>query len=277
MKNENKHYGSKKEIAIVNSITGTRFLASFLILPIFKALGGIGAAIYSGIFLATDFIDGKLARKFKASTFFGAAFDGATDKTFGILSFGILMTQNPIVFSIPLLLETMIVLAQNKKMKKGMNVKTNMIGKIKTVFLGLSVVASFIAVDLLDIKPFVEYIKYSSLDKVASIKESLLLLGIELPMIIMQILTFNSYNKESKKDDVVEKDTLNKELSIEEDIERINKSLENITEQKALLEEKMNLLEKMKALKGVLFDPEYYENNKDMPIRNLTKELFKKN
>lgn len=277
---ENKKFGTKKEIAIVNSVTGTRFLASFLVIPTFKVLGGVSAAVFSGIFLLTDFIDGFLARKFKASTFFGAAFDGATDKAYGIISFALLMTINPVIFAIPLLFEMAIVVAQNKKMKKGMNIKSNMIGKIKTWFLGLSIVGSFIAVDLLNLPPFIEYIKYASLDKVATIKESLLLLGIELPAIVFQLMTFNSYNKESKEELPIEEekiveDNLNKEDEVLEDNATIK--LQEIANEKESLQEEMKLLEKMKALGNALFDPEYYDKNKDMPIRSLTKELFKKN
>lgn len=280
MKNDNhEKFGNKKDIAIVNGITGTRFLASFLLIPFFKTLGGISAAIFSGVFLLTDCIDGFLARKLKASTFFGAAFDGATDKSFGIISFALLMTVNPIIFSIPLLLEFAIMIAQNSKMKKGMNVKSNMIGKIKTWFLGLSIVGSFIAVDLLNLPAFSEYIKYASLDKIATIKESLLLLGIELPTIVFQLLTFNSYHKESKEKTFIEDKIVVPDLNIEEPILEDNPTmkLQEIALEKEILQEEMNLLEKAKIMSNALFDPEYYEKNKNMPIRSLTKELFKKN
>jgi len=277
-KQDDKKYANKKEIAIVNSVTGARFLASFFVIPTFKILGGISAAIFSAIFLLSDFFDGYLARKFKASTFFGAAFDGVTDKAYGIISFALLMTINPILFSIPLLLETAIVVAQNKKMKKGMNVKSNMIGKIKTWFLSLTIVASFIAVDLLNLPSFLEYIKYASLNKVSSINDNLILLGIELPTIIFQLITFNSYNKESKEEIIIEEILENNEIKLDASIIEIDPKLklEEISLEKQNLEEEMKLLEKMKVLGSALFDPEYYDKNKDMPIKTLTKELFTK-
>ena len=91
---EEKKYGSKKQIAFVNAITGSRFLGSFLVIPTFKLMGGISAAVFSAIFLLTDFIDGHLARKWNSSTFFGALFDGTTDKAYGIMACLLLMTIN---------------------------------------------------------------------------------------------------------------------------------------------------------------------------------------
>lgn len=287
-----KKFGTKKEIAKVNMVTALRFIGSFLVIPIFKVLGGISAAAFSTIFLFTDFIDGHLARKYNASTFFGALFDGVTDKAYGIMAFALLMTINPVLFSIPLLMEIAIVLTQNKKLQNGLNVQSNMMGKIKTWFLGFSIVGSFIAVDLLNLPPFLEYIKYASLDKVATIKDALILLGIELPAIVTQILTLKSYNKENSEgleniqknnepgiDETVvleEQDT--EELTTEQpDIEEPAVALQTIADEKQRLQEEMTLLEKAKALGNVMFDPEYYAQNKDMPIRTLTRELFKKN
>lgn len=277
MKEKNdKKFGGKKEIAIVNSVTALRCLASFLVIPVFKVLGGLNAAIFSGIFLLTDFIDGFLARKLKSSTFFGAIFDGLTDKAFGILAYATLMTINPIIFSIPLLLEVAITIVQNIKLKNGQNVKSNMIGKIKTWFLGLSIVGSFTAIDLANIPPLLDYIKYSSLDKVANIKDFLILLGIQLPTIVTQLLTLSSYGSEAKNidEELNQEDTIldTEKLEIESELDI---KLQEIEEKRDLLQSKLSLLEKIKILKDALFDPEYYSQNKDMPVRTLTKELFK--
>ena len=270
---EKKKYGSKKDIFMVNSVTASRFVGSFFVIPTFKALGGIAAAIFSAIFLFTDFIDGQMARKLKASTFFGAAFDGITDKAFGIVCLLLLMKINPILFSIPLLLECGILLEQNQKRKKGLNIQSNMTGKVKTWFLSLSIIGSFLAVDLLNIPNFATYIKNFSLDKVASIEQGLALLGITLPTYIMQILTFKSYNKEIEKE--TEDATIQEPTPIVQE-ENIAANLEEIAQEKEHLIEELTNLEKMKILQEKLFDPEYYDKNKDVPIRKLTKELFEK-
>jgi len=286
--NNKKEFGGFKEMLIVNSVTATRFIGSFLVVPTFKFFGGIGAALFSAIFLFTDFIDGALARKLKASTFFGALFDGATDKAFGIMCYALLMTINPVVFSIPLLSEIGIILVQNQKLKKGLNVKSNWIGKFKTWFLGLSIVGSFAAVDLLNMPPFLEYIKLASLNKVANIEDFLILMGIQLPTIVTQMLTLKSYSKEAKegvkelepKKDIFNSNLNNKtELNNDEDPTTIlkniaEKRIELQTEKVQLLQDKKSFLEKMKIIGSAMFDPEYYSENKDMPIKKLVKDLL---
>jgi len=290
MKKE-KEYGSKRDIAIVNLVTALRFLGTFFVIPVFKTLGGIGAAIFSAIFLFTDFIDGALARKLKASTFFGALFDGICDKAFGIICIALLMSINPVVFSIPLLMEIGIVLAQSKKLQNNQNVKSNLMGKAKTWFLSASIIGSFVAVDLLNIPSFLEYIKCSSLDKVASINEFLVLLGIQAPTVIAQGLTLGSYIKESKTNlekenaeinlendmNIKETPTVNKELEPEMVLENIEEQRQNLyNEKRQILENQRSFLENAKIIGDAMFDPEYYANNKDMPIRTLAKNLLEK-
>lgn len=278
---EKEKFGSKRDIAIVNSVTSLRFIGSFLVIPIFKVMGGLSAALFSTIFMLTDCIDGFLARKLKSSTFFGALFDGLTDKTFGIISFLILMSINPIAFSIPILLEASILLVQKKKFNSDKNIQSNKIGKIKTWFLGLSIIGSFGAVELLNMKTISEYIKYGSLNIVANIESTLTLLGIELPMIITQILTLKSYIKEAEPNKFEEEKEViyNKNNLKSENETQINETiqeLENISKEKEELKEEYTKLEKMKILMNTMFDPEYYNQNKDMPIKQLTKDLFKK-
>lgn len=293
-KKEKKEFGSPRKVLIVNSVTALRFLASFLIVPVFKTLGGLSAAVFAGVFMFTDWIDGFLARKFNASTFFGSIFDGATDKAFAILTFALLMTVNPLVFSVPLLMELAILVVQNKKMKKGLNVKSNMIGKIKTWILSFSMAFSLAAVELLNIKPLVEYIKTASLANVAAIEDTLALLGITLPAVLFQFLTLSSYNNELKGDKLEETPILREyteeevEVAIKEDNadvealrrfltqEEVEDNLAHIDQERNRLQSEYTFLEKLKLVKEKLFDPEYYAENKDKQIRTLTKELFTK-
>lgn len=302
---ENKKYGGKKEITLVNSVTGLRFLASFLIIPTFKALGGTAAAFFAVIFSLTDWIDGFLARKLKSSTFFGSIFDGVSDKAFGITILGLLMTINPIVFSLPLLLELGIFVTQINKAKKGLNVKSNMIGKVKMWSLCITSIASFLAVDILNMPFILDYLKDASLDKIAGIKDFLVLLGINLPTIVLQGLTMGSYKEElieeekvsdeippdilatfSKEDlkayiakQSLEDQKILKEYfadELKEDIVSPEERLMEIQEEKEKLQEEYTFLEKAKIIKEKLFDPEYYDKNKERQIRVLTKELFTK-
>ena len=273
-KNKEKKFGTPGQIALVNSVTGLRFLASFGIVGVFNALGGLAAGIYAGAFMLTDWIDGFLARKLKASTFFGSIFDGTTDKLFAILTLGLLLYVNPVVFAIPLLMEVGILAVQNKKMQKGLNVKSNMIGKIKTWVLSISMALSLAAVEFLDVKPFMEYIKTASLANIGNIKDSLALLGLTLPSFVFQALTLKSYSDELK---VGKKEEQKQEETVDEKTEKTpEEKLSEINLRRQELQQEYTLLEKAKILKEKLFDPEYYQENKDKQIRTLTKELFTK-
>ena len=133
-------------------------------------------------------------------------------------------------------------------------------------------IGSFIAVELLNLPGFFEYLKYASLDKVATIKDTSILLGIELPAIISQLLTLKSYKKEVQEDEL---EKVIEQTKQENEIDPIVR-LQEISEEKETLQNDLDILEKMKIMKEKLFDPEYYSENKDAPIRKLTKELFKK-
>lgn len=287
---EKEEFGSKKDIILVNFVTALRFIGSFAVVPVFKLLGGLSAAVFSAIFLFTDFIDGTLARKLKASTFFGALFDGLTDKAFGIISFALLMTINPIIFSIPLILEVCIALVQNKKLKNGANIKSNMIGKIKTWVLSMSIVGSFALIETLNMSQCIDYIKTASVANIANIKDYLALFGIELPTIIFQLLTLASYNKEVNDDmKEYEKEQANRKIqenSVIVDVEYLNtektvvntdditRGLEDIQKQRESLQSINDILNKLKLMTEKIFDPEFYSENKDMPMRKLAKDLF---
>lgn len=301
---KNKKYAGPLKIGAVNSITSLRFLGSFLVLPIFKLFGGVSAAVYSALFMFTDCIDGFLARKLNASTFFGSMFDGVTDKIFVVLTFLLLLSYNPVVFAIPLLMELGIIAVQKNKMKQGLNVKSNFIGKAKTWVLSASMVASLAAVELLDLKPVLDYLKTFSISKIADIKDFLILLGINVPGFVLQALTLKSYKEELDEEN--RNQEINEQVTIEElltyskeelksyrdklslddqklfneffkdELEEENpeEKLEEIKTEKEKLQQELSLLEKAKILVPKMFDPEYYDKNKDRQIRTLTKELY---
>lgn len=276
-------FGSPKKIAIVNSVTALRFIASFLVVPIFKALGGTAAAIFSGVFMATDWIDGFLARKFKASTFFGSIFDGVTDKTFAILTLGLLFFIEPAVYLISIFYEIYILYIQKKKMNAGLNVQSNMIGKIKTWIISASMMSSLIIVDKFNMDFIFTQNSKEQLSNVNDIKGILALLLTVIPTIIFQILTAHSYEKEyidnveEAKHDITYIDEDKEKLkNINIHLDSVEEELKKIQAKREKLKEDYTLLEKAKLLKSVLFDPKYYKENQDKQIRVLTKELFNK-
>ena len=93
-----------KKIIIVNSLTLIRLIGALILIPVYYNFGAKYVAIISLISYLTDFIDGTLARKYNASTFFGAIFDGVVDKLLTIINFIILYLITPYSL-IPIALE----------------------------------------------------------------------------------------------------------------------------------------------------------------------------
>ena len=58
------------KFGITNFFTALRAAGIFCMIPVFKAYGGLATALLSVGCFITDFIDGKLARGLKSSTFF---------------------------------------------------------------------------------------------------------------------------------------------------------------------------------------------------------------
>ena len=154
---------------IPNILTFSRALAPFIIIPTIL-LGKIGMAVVELIFFAiTDFLDGRLARRFNCVTDFGIKLDAVCDKIF---AFGIMI---PAIIKFPVLLinlvlELCISYINLLSEAKDNHPRSNMLGKIKTTFLsitlilayipniyGIYVLLSSIITSMLQIVAFVEY------------------------------------------------------------------------------------------------------------------------
>lgn len=171
-------------------ITSVRLITTILI-PIFFILGlPIVAISLAGIGSISDAVDGKLARKFNASSNFGAKLDAMCDKLF-IFSLGIsLITLLPvlskILVSIMLINEANITRINMSKVFVHKKVKTTQIGRIKMVVLCISLLLGFI----------------SSLLPILNIPTIISL----ITTIGLQLSTIKSYkeqNLEEKKEEVV--------------------------------------------------------------------------
>lgn len=140
----------KKElikIIPINLITLTRLIGAFTLPFIFAFKGAPIGAIVTIILFATDWIDGLLARKLHASTFFGAGMDALCDKLLNICSFSLLgSVYNKML--LPLLIEIAIMYTNYSSYRYGGNVKSTIIGKIKTVILDVLVILSFCLIGL---------------------------------------------------------------------------------------------------------------------------------
>ena len=65
---------------LVNLITASRLLFTVILMIIYKSIPNYWFLILIAIIFSTDFIDGKLARKFHVETFFGSLMDTMADK-----------------------------------------------------------------------------------------------------------------------------------------------------------------------------------------------------
>ena len=161
---------------IPNMLTFSRALAPFIIVPtvFFERIDiAIGELIF---FAITDFLDGRLARKYDCVTDFGVKLDAVCDKIF---AFGIML---PAIIKYPVLvinlvLELCISYINLLSESKNNHPKSNMLGKIKTTVLSITLVLAYIpkvpniyvllssiATSMLQIGAFVKY-KESDIDK----------------------------------------------------------------------------------------------------------------
>lgn len=163
---------------IPNILTSIRIISIPFII-IFFALNKIEIAIILSIFTAiTDCFDGFIARKFNATSEFGAKLDAVSDKFF---AGGLLITLSikfPFLL-ISVLFELLISITNLYYYFKKEKPKTIIIGKIKTIFLFISVILGFI-----------------SCFKVQFIKSMYILLAIT---IILQVITLVTYIKKGIK------------------------------------------------------------------------------
>ena len=127
----------------VNILTSLRLLFTMIALLFFKKMPHTIFFILATIILFTDFLDGKLARKYKVQTIFGANLDTIADKFLSIGLILILIKQLPILY---LLLIGEIIISIINITAKIINKKTksSKIGKIKTWMISLTILIAYI-------------------------------------------------------------------------------------------------------------------------------------
>lgn len=136
-----KHNEFKKQIP--NILTLSRALAPLIIIPTL-IIGRLDIAIVELVFFElTDFFDGRLARKLNCVTDFGVKLDAVCDKIFTL---GIMI---PAIIKYPTLLINLFlefcisyinIVSEFKHNKP----KSSIIGKIKTVFLSITLVLAYL-------------------------------------------------------------------------------------------------------------------------------------
>jgi len=132
----------RSKIIFVNCITMIRVIGTFAMPVICHKLPPIWAVTYIICLLLTDFLDGFLARRLKVCTVFGSLADQIADKLFGIACLAFLATRNWIML-LPIATEAIITLVTTRGGFNGTSVDSSILGKIKTFFLALIIIAGF--------------------------------------------------------------------------------------------------------------------------------------
>ena len=247
IENGQKDNDKLKKKIMVNMITALRGIGGILLVPIFSIYGSIPATVWFISFMATDWIDGYLARKYEVSSFFGALLDGMFDKLFGIISFLLLASISP-SYMIPLLFEAGILGYGLYSASKGNNVKSTIIGKAKMWFLAVSVLLGLLNTDLLTLENLLQTINLNSvpLDNLVRLEQVS-----KDSLIGMEALSLSSYVIKDKIEDKTNKEkTPLKVKDIKEVIFTKDKDIQ-------------------KEIEYRLFDTKYYEENKDKPLSLL--------
>lgn len=247
IENGQKDNDKLKKKIMVNMITALRGIGGILLVPIFSIYGSIPATVWFISFMATDWIDGYLARKYEVSSFFGALLDGMFDKLFGIISFLLLASISP-SYMIPLLFEAGILGYGLYSASKGNNVKSTIIGKAKMWFLAVSVLLGLLNTDLLTLENLLQTINLNRvpLDNLVRLEQVS-----KDSLIGMEALSLSSYVIKDKIEDKNNKEKIPlKVKDIKEVIFTKDKDIQ-------------------KEIEYRLFDTKYYEENKDKPLSLL--------
>ncbi len=233
------------KIILINLLTLIRIIGTIILIPVYRKMGGFVVGLVSLICYLTDSVDGILARKFHASTFFGALFDGVADKLFTIINFVVLFLITPYAL-IPIIFEILIIIVQFIKYKKNMNVQSNIIGKAKVWVLAICVVATFMASDIANIS----FLSMNFRNSILALEDSKLYFWLLFPATVMEIITFISY--------ILESFLPNKEILTTKELNREKEELKS-----------QNMWENFKY---IWLNPEYYEKHKnDAYLRKIVK------
>ena len=197
--------------------------------------------------MATDWIDGYLARKYEVSTFFGALLDGMFDKLFGFISFFLLASISP-SYVIPLIFEAGILGYGLYSASKGNNVKSTIVGKTKMWFLASSVLMGILNTDYVALEGLLQTLSLTSvsLDNLVRLEQVT-----RKSLIGMEALSLASYVVKDKLEDKSKKDKVPLKVKDIKDV---------------FLTRDKNIKEEVSLR---LFDTKYYEENKDKPLSLL--------
>lgn len=128
---------------IVNILTFIRIVATLFLPLVWHFFKPLHVIIFVSIVLLTDCLDGFLARKFHVMSLFGSLLDAIADKIFGIVLLLIVATINP-MFYLLVILEMFIAIINILAAVRGATTKSTFLGKIKMWVLGISIVSCLV-------------------------------------------------------------------------------------------------------------------------------------
>ncbi|MBE6155867.1 MAG: CDP-alcohol phosphatidyltransferase family protein [Firmicutes bacterium] len=178
----------KMAIVIVNLLTTVRVVGVGCLLPIYLKHGGVAAALLSMGCYFTDWIDGVIARKCHASTFFGSTYDGVADKMFSVANLIVLFTITKYAI-VPIIFEALIIVVQTIKYHHNENVKSSNMGKLKTWIISFTVISLYL---LIDIKALT-FLPAGLINNILSYNQTKLFGAIFAPLYVFEVLTLLSY------------------------------------------------------------------------------------
>lgn len=123
-----------KRTWIPNLLTTSRLAGTFIIPSLFFSGNYIGTLLAVAFFSATDFFDGRIARKYNGFSEFGRLLDPIVDKIFAIGLTLAILPKFPLIL-INLVPEAVIAFINSKSFKGNGNPKSSILGKLKTFFL----------------------------------------------------------------------------------------------------------------------------------------------
>lgn len=136
-----KTEGIKKQIP--NILTFSRALAPIIVIPTILMDKLYLVIIELTIFAITDFLDGKLARKYGCVSAFGRKLDALSDKLFAMsLVIPAVFKFHILLFN--LIMEIAISYVNLMSLAKGNEPRSTIIGKIKTAFLSVTLILVYI-------------------------------------------------------------------------------------------------------------------------------------
>lgn len=178
-------------IIIVNFITTIRILGVIVLVPVFIFKGSGWTALLAMGCYFTDFLDGIIARKFHASTFFGSAYDVLADKLFTCANLLVLLSVTNFAI-IPIIFEILIIVIGIIKYKKNINIQSSKMGKIKTWVMGLTVIIVYLFINLDNLK---RIFGFEFINQINQIDKKMMYLIIFIPLYVFELLALISYLK----------------------------------------------------------------------------------